>query len=456
MGIIDRFIDKRVQSKLAPIVKELQQKSISFANLSNYGIRQSVYSSLRFDITNSDTLYAIIRKRVMKEAAVPLLVYKKKSDKKNQFTKYLAITKGAQNAYSFQKSVIYRAKALDEVTVDNDLSTLLARPSFTMGADAFWQGVFYQYAFGEAFIRKNRGGSLKGKPIELELLHSKSVEVVPVSLNSTTVSHYIYSAGTGTVRIEKDDMIHWKSYNPKDPLRGFDPLEPLKRRLTQDEALTDASMYSANNGGASGVFFPKDLNLTETQTTQITDVLKNKTNNVKTRNSVEYLPAEFGYIDLSRSTAEMQLLEQLGWTFERICHAFGIPPVIFKTDSAFANQEWGQKNWITNDIMTVVFSLRDTLNRFLVPDFEGGLFIDSDFTALPELQEDMKKLVDGLTPFFDRGAINPDEMRSVAGWDETGDPLHQIYYIQSGYTPLSDMTLQPDTVDPNAKNYGDY
>ena len=107
MGIIDRFIDKRVQTKLSPIVKEFeakleQQKSMSFSNLSQIGIRSAIFSSLYFDITNSDTLYSIIRKRVMKEAAVPLLVYKKKSDKKNQFTKYLAITKGAQNAYSFQ------------------------------------------------------------------------------------------------------------------------------------------------------------------------------------------------------------------------------------------------------------------------------------------------------------------------------------------------------------------
>ena len=171
MGIIDRFIDKRVQDKLGPIVKDFQvrldqQKAMSFASLSNYGIRQAVYSSLRFDITNSDTLYAIIRKRYMKEAAVPLLVYKKKSERKADFNKYLTLTKGSQSGASFQKSIQYRVKALDEVTLDNDLARLLQRPSRTMGADSFWQGVYYQYALGECFIRKNRGGSLKGKPIE--------------------------------------------------------------------------------------------------------------------------------------------------------------------------------------------------------------------------------------------------------------------------------------------------
>lgn len=457
MGIIDRFIDKRVQSKLAPIVKELQQKSISFANLSNYGIRQSVYSSLRFDITNSDTLYAIIRKRFMKESAVPLLVYKKKSERKAEFNKYLTLTKGSQTGASFQKSIQYRVKALDEVTVDNDLTRLMQRPSRTMGADAFWQGVYCQYALGECFIRKNRGGSLKGKPIELELLPSKAVEVVPESINSVTVKEYRYSSGTGFVTIPKEDMIHWKSYNPDNQLRGFDPLQPLRKRLNQDEALTDQAMFGAANHGADGVLFPEQIeNYTETQQSQLKEMADVKTSGPANRKAIGFLPSKFGYINFGRATDEMQILEQLGWTFERICHVFGVAPEIFMSDQTFANKEWAQKNWITNDVMPVVFSLRDTLNRFLVPDFDAGLFIDSDFTALPEMQDDLKKMLEGLILLFNIGGISQDEIRAITGFDPTNNPLHKDFYIQSGYVPLSDMTLQPDTVDPNAKNYGDY
>lgn len=457
MGIIDRFIDKRVQTKLSPIVKELQQKAMSFSALSNFGIRSAIYSSLRFDITNSDTLYAILRKRYMKEAAVPLLVYKKKADKKSALQKYLTITKGAQSSQSFQKSIVYRAKALDEVTVENDLSALLARPSFTMGADAFWQGVYYQYSLGEAFIRKNRGGSLKGKPIELELLPSKAVEVVPENINSVTVKEYRYSSGTGFVTILKEDMIHWKSYNPDNPLRGFDPLQPLRKRLNQDEALTDQAMYGAQNMGSDGALAPKQIDtLTETQVSQVTETIDSRVNNVGKRKAISWLPTPYDYINFGRSADEMQILEQLGWTFERICHVFGVAPEIFMSDQTFANKEWAQKNWISNDVMPVVYSLRDTLNRFLVPDFDAGLFIDSDFTALPEMQDDLKKMLEGLILLFNIGGISQDEIRAITGFDPTNNPLHKDFYIQSGYTPLSDMTLQPDTVDPNAKNYGDY
>jgi hypothetical protein len=106
--------------------------------------------------------------------------------------------------------------------------------------------------------------------------------------------------------------------------------------------------------------------------------------------------------------------------------------------------------------MPVVFSLRDALNRQLVPEFDAGLFIDADFTALPEMQDDLKKMMEGLIMLFNIGGINQEEVRAITGFDPTNNPLHKDFYIQSGYTPLSDMTLQPDTVDPNAKNYGDY
>ena len=460
MGIIDRFIDKRVQDKLGPIVKDFQvrldqQKAMSFASLSNYGIRQAVYSSLRFDITNSDTLYAIIRKRYMKEAAVPLLVYKKKSERKADFNKYLTLTKGSQSGASFQKSIQYRVKALDEVTLDNDLARLLQRPSRTMGADSFWQGVYYQYALGECFIRKNRGGSLKGKPIELELLPSKAVEVIPESINSVTVKEYRYSSGTGFVTIPKEDMIHWKSYNPDNPLRGFDPLQPLRKRLNQDEALTDQAMYGAQNMGSDGALAPKQIDtLTETQVSQVTETIDSRVNNVGKRKAISWLPTPYDYINFGRSADEMQILEQLGWTFERICHVFGVAPEIFMSDQTFANKEWAQKNWITNDVMPVVYSLRDALNLQLVPDFDTGLFIDSDFSALPEMQDDLKKQMEGLLMLFNIGGMNQEEVRAITGFDPTNNPLHKDFYIQSGYVPLSDMSMPSEP--PPTKDYGDY
>lgn len=455
MGIIDRFIDKRVQTKLSPIVKELQQKALSFASL-QFSRVGSAYWNLTIDPTCSDTLFTILDTRTKKEASIPIYAYKIKDQQAAK--DYFKYNKGTINL----KSMAYRVKAIEEVTADNELSRLLQRPNFTQGADAFWQGVFWNYALREAFIWKNRGGKIGGKPIELILLHSDFVEVVPDE-SGFGIKEYKYNNGSKTIPIPKKDMIYWRNFNPKkgstqDDLRGFPVLSALKKRLSQDESLTDQAIWGAANHGADGVLFPESIeNYSEVQQSQLKEMIDGKTNRADSRKSIAFLPSKFGYINLGRSTDEMQILEQLGWTFERVCHLFGVPPECFSTDSTFANKEWAQKNWITNKIMFTVNSLRDELNRSLVPDFDKGLICDADFTSLPEMQDDMKKLLDGLTPLFDRGGLTQNEMREMAGFEPVKDPLLDGFYIQSGYTPLSDMQLQPDApVDPNAKHYGDY
>lgn len=455
MGIIERFIDKRVQTKLSPIVKELQQKAYSFSAL-QFSRIGSAYWNLSIDPTTSDTLFTILDKRTKKESSIPIYAYKVKDQQAAK--QYFKFNKASNNPVNL-KAMSYRVKAMEEVTADNELSKLLQRPSFTVGADSFWQGVYWSYALREAFIWKNRGGIENGKPIELVLLHGDFVEVVP-DQSGLGIKEYKYNSGTNTITIPKKDMIHWKNFNPakgstQDDLRGFPVLTPLKKRLSQDESLTDQAIWGAANHGADGVLFPETIeNYSETQKSQLKEMVDDKANNAKTRKSIGFLPSKFGYINFGRATDEMQILEQLGWTFERVCHLFGVPPEAFTSDSNFSNKEWAQKNWITNNIMFTVNSLRDELNRSLVPDFGGGLICDSDFTSLPEMQDDMKKLLDGLTPLFDRGGLNQDEMREMAGFEPTGLPEHQKFYIQSGYTPMEDFNLPADTTQ--GKDYGDY
>jgi len=451
------MIDKRLQTKLSPIVKELQQKAMSSYSL-QFTRMGSAYWNLTIDPTCSDTLFTILDKRTKKEASIPIYAYKIK-DKENA-KQYFKLNKGNYNPINL-KALSYRVKAIEEVTADNELSRLLQRPNFTQGADAFWQGVFWNYALREAFIWKNRGGKENGKPIELILLHTDYVEVVP-DQSGLGIKEYKYNTGSGIIVIPKADMVHWRNFNPakgstQDDLRGFPVLTPLKKRLSQDESLTDQAIWGAANHGADGVLFPESIeNYSEVQQSQLKEMIDGKTNNAQTRKAIAFVPSKFGYINLGRSTDEMQILEQLGWTFERICHLFGVPPEAFSSDATFANKEWAQKNWITNNIMFTVNSLRDELNRSLVPDFDMGLVCDADFTTLPEMQDDMKKMLDGLTPLFDRGGLTQNEMREMAGFEPVKDALLDGYYIQSGYTPLSDMTLQPDTTVTPAKDYGDY
>jgi HK97 family phage portal protein len=453
MGIIDKFIDKRVQAKLAPLVHELAKKHWLSSSYSWAGLGTAIYSALNNDFTNSDTLFSIVDLRARKESSVPFYAYKKK--KGEDVKKYLQKSRGLQGGEMFKAIQVERLKALDEVVTDSDLARLLARPSFTMGADSFWYGVYFQYATRECFIRKNRGGIVGGKVVELEILDHRAVEVVPVKQGSREVSHYNYNSNQGVQRVEKADMIHWKSYDPNDPLRGLDPLRPLKRRIEQDLALTDASVYAAKNNGAIGAIMPKQQeNFNETQVSQLENTLNNVANNTKKSKAIGFLPAPFDYVNFGRTADELQILEQLGWTQDRICHVLGVDPVIMNWETTYANKEQGQKNWVANRVLPVVNSLRDELNRSLLPEFKEDVVIDSDFSMLSELQDDYTKLVEYLLKLFNIGAVTQNEIRPLVGFEPTKEALHNAYYIQSGYVPLADMQMTDEPMP--LKNYGDY
>jgi hypothetical protein len=66
----------------------------------------------------------------------------------------------------------------------------------------------------------------------------------------------------------------------------------------------------------------------------------------------------------------------------------------------------------------------------------GKAKIISDFTELPELQEDMNKLVETLLKAY---WVTPNQKLIAQGYEAYGDPLFDEPWIPSGYQPLSQV-----------------
>ena len=80
-------------------------------------------------------------------------------------------------------------------------------------------------------------------------------------------------------------------------------------------------------------------------------------------------------------------------------------------------------------------SFRDELNRSLLPDFGAaakGLYIDFDVQDLPELQDDMEKLVKTLQM---ASWLTMDEKRLMMRQEPKGGP-YDTAYLQSSQIPI--------------------
>lgn len=334
------------------------------------------------------------------------------------------------------------------------LEKLLNRPNEYQGQAAFFKTVrSYYKVCGEGFIWLNRGDTdgltdvqIATMPVlEMYPLPSYRMKVVPEEGSMFGVEGYILQAGSGDIPFKKHEIIHWKDTNltfdlsTKEHLRGMPALKPGAAELQQNNDASRSSIRMYQNDGAKGALFNKDLSrATPTQETQIRDVIDRKINNNDVKGAVAALQGEWGYIDLGKTSIDLELLKGKEMSMKMLCFLFGVPYTLFDPNSAFANTEWQQKNWVSNRIIPASKELDDELNRVLLRAFnlEGVALIQCDYSELPEMQADMKALTEWLKEAW---WIKPNERRELQGYERDENPLMDEYWVPSGLTPMSQV-----------------
>jgi hypothetical protein len=94
--------------------------------------------------------------------------------------------------------------------------------------------------------------------------------------------------------------------------------------------------------------------------------------------------------------------------------------------------------------------LRDELNKFLVPRYGEDVFIDFDITALPEMQQDMERMVRSLR---DANWLTFDEKRVAMNYQEK-EGAFEYAYINQGLIPIEQAVM--DLTIPPSENEDEY
>lgn len=367
-----------------------------------------------------------------------------------------------------QKKLPLRFKAYSQGTkIDNDLTKLLNRPNPYQGQAAFMKTVrSYYKVCSEAFIWLNRG-DVQGLTedqiallpvLEMYPLPSYRMKVIPDPENMWGNIGFILQAGSEDIPFHKGEIIHWKGTNlifdltSREHLRGMPALRPGAATLQQNNDATRSSIRMYQNDGAKGALYNKTMNkMTPTQESDIRDVINRKINNNDVKGAVAALNGEWGYVDLGKTSVDLDLLEGKRLSWKELCFLFGVPYEIFETGTTYANKEQAQKGWVTNRIMPASKELDDELNRVLLRAFklEGRAIIQCDYMALPEMQEDLAKLSEWLMKTW---PIYPNEVREALGYEKSPDLLMDQPWVPQNVTPLEQ--LQGDGFDAMLNELG--
>jgi HK97 family phage portal protein len=463
MAQIEKVIKQERGGIFKPVKKAINWFASLFRHgrslLMNVGDREVVTditatTAITQGFNGNTAVYSIIKKDANKFASIPRFVYdtsKLKTRKKFY----------APNRY-------IKSYNRDAVLV-NALAKLLERPNPMQGQAAFFKTArgFFKTC-GETFIWLLRDlpeylpadADTNLYPIlEMYVLPSNKVSLVPDPNNMWGVRGYIFEVGGIKLPIRKTDIIHWKDVNlnfdatTREHLRGMPALKPGEETLqaNNDAERTTVRMYQ--NDGAKGALYGEDRDgISPDQETIIRGVVDRKVNNNDVKGAVATLMGvgKMGYLNFGGTSVDMELLEGKKMSWWELCNLFDVPYELFQSETTFANKEQAQKSWVSNSILPANYELDDELNRVLLRAFklEGRAVIGCDATELPELQANMKELSEWLEKSPE---ITPNEKRIAKGYEPYKDPLMDEPWVDG--RPLSERNAD-DGFDAMAAELG--
>jgi len=440
------------------ISKNAQQTAAEY----NRAIYQFLGESIVWNPENDDTyirdgyrknatIYSIVNIITNAATTIPFQIYEKVNE--NEVKRYKALTSGSVDANSIYKANLIRKNAMVELE-GTELHKLLERPN---AAQSYSSWISELIAFGK--LTGNRyiygiapeTGINQGKYKELYVMPSQIMEIVSGGIMQPVQKYRIEYQGAYDIPAE--DICHIKDFNPYydgtgSHLYGQSPLRAGLRSLTTNNEAVQTGVKYLQNQTARGILTSDEGDLNEVQAQQLKDKFRKNFQGANNAGDVIITPKKLSWVNFGLNAADVSLIEQYNASIKDLCNIYAVPVQLLNNteSSTYNNMKEAKKALYQNCVIPELNKIRDELNRWLVPKFGDKLFIDFDYSAIPELQEENEKVVDQLSKAW---WVTPNEKRRVMnyGVDEENIALDN-YYIPANLIPIETNEMPiPNPID---------
>jgi hypothetical protein len=167
---------------------------------------------------------------------------------------------------------------------------------------------------------------------------------------------------------------------------------------------------------------------------------------------IQGMSGELAFTRISLTTAELQPFEYLNYDQKQIANVLGWDDLLLNNDGGakFDNVESARKRVVTDNIQPDLLLLQDALNKYFLPLFKGyeNTEIVYDISELPEMQQDMKTMVDWAVMLLDRGVLNRNEVREVVTFVPLEDTNMDVYTVDKDLLTLDEAIESSFNIEP--------
>ena len=392
-------------------------------------------------------VFSVISQISRKFASVPG-VLKKEKDKKLAKQYYEAKDLGIKR--------ILETKAFDDV----EISEPLDRPNYYQTESEFkelWETFMLLNGNAYQWLLCPEEGPNAGRPIARFLLPSHLMYIVlkkdaDLSSAESPIDHYKLIIGNSYIDFKAEDIIHSKFPNPNYDLNGShlygqSPLKASLRNVQSQNVTIDENIKTMKNRGVYGFIHAKDgqTPLTHPQAEELKEKLVKMSASADNLGRIAGSSAAVGFTQMSINTKDLMPFEFLKYDQKAICNALGWSDKLLNNDEGakYDNLDAAWKMPISNRITPDLKIYEQGLNEKYYPRFKelAGAKVVFDVSELPEMQQDMKALVEWMEKALDNGAITPEEFRIALKYPETNMPEMKQHYLKTGLTPIEDVAV---------------
>jgi HK97 family phage portal protein len=449
-SVLDRFrnlITKNAQQTAAQYNKAIYQ----FLGESIVWNPENDDTYIRDGYRRNATIYSLVNLITNAATTIPFQIYEKVNE--NEVKRYKSLTSGSVDAQSLLKANLIRKNAMVELQ-GTELHQLLERPN---AAQSYSSWISELIAFGK--LTGNRyiygiapeTGMNKGKYKELYVMPSQIMEIVSGGIMQPVKNYRIEYQGAYDIPAE--DVCHIKDFNPYydgtgSHLYGQSPLRAGLRSLTTNNEAVQTGVKYLQNQTARGILTSDEGDLNEVQAQQLKDKFRKNFQGSNNAGDVIITPKKLSWVNFGLNAADVSLIEQYNASIKDLCNIYSVPvQLLNNTESAtYNNMKEAKKALYQNAVIPELNKIRDELNRWLSPMYGEKLFIDFDYSAIPELQEENEKVVDQLSKAW---WVTPNEKRRVMNYGVDNENIAlDNYYIPANLLPIETNEMPiPDPID---------
>lgn len=346
----------------------------------------------------------------------------------------------------------------------HELEKWIYRPNPHQGKATFLEQYFtFKLTTGNTYIYFPilEAGVNKGKFKEGWVLPANEVEIISGGAMQP-IQQYRVLWGTQEIKYSPDTILHdifpTLDFGYGRELYGMSPIQSARGIITKSNEAYRSQQKAMENMGVNVIVSADtgvDATFTQGQAQALQDTWAKKYGKSSMRNVPAFTDANIKVHPLGLSPVDLGIIDDQKLNLRDICNIYHVPTEIFndpdnKTNS---NKQESRKAVYTDAVMPLVNQFLDNFNRFIGDTWGEQIYIEADWTAIPELQADRKLLMDVYAKGVEIGAYTRNEFRKKLGdeGDESNPNLDT--YTTTMNTVTLDEVMKPEgdlTVDDYA------